>query len=465
MRTGCIAVVVGLAACAAARADLVTLREGIPLQGKVLEGTEGGVRLRLIEGGEVFVPWDRLIDRDVQRLKERLGFIVKEAEPVQVPGVRVTLTDGTVYRGVLLPPRGEGRILLKLATGPLEIPNERIALTEEIQIDALEAYTPRQLYQMHVAEAEPASAADHFELAQFCRRIGDYEKALEHLQASAELEPDASGDAVRVQIEEVERILAQRDARRIFDEVRAAARRSQYSDALEAFDRLEADYPGSPFFDELARQGLDRDSITEDQRAAWRARVVHHMYLQIREVARQAVREEEFTLAEAKGFAEKGLADAVVASVAGIDGFDEALVRELWSERGDRTKRRATYGPGTYLVEKPRKKEGAPTAPPTPRGDRSRQRSRQQTERTQAPPRPTPEDWWKRAEPITRREWLLAYFAEHCSDVRVLRIEYDPCVRCAGRGWIPLLNTEGGSARALCERCWGVARDRIVVYQ
>jgi hypothetical protein len=192
------------------------------------------------------------------------------------------------------------------------------------------------------------------------------------------------------------------------------------------------------------------------------------MLAAVRNLTVAKVREEDLTLAEAKSYAERELADAAAARVAGNEGFEEERVRELWAERGDRGKRRATYGAGTYLVEKPKlKATGGSSDRGTSRrpGDRRSSDRRSSGSTDSQRDKPTPEEWWKSADPPARRDWLLAYFAEHSDAMRILRIEYEPCAHCSGRGTLTVLNVEGGIGRILCNRCWGVTHDRIVVFQ
>jgi len=448
-----------------ARADLVTLADGRPLQGEVVTATEDELRFRIFGGGEVILRWGDLIARDEERLKRELGFIAEDEGEVTVPGVRVTLLDGNVYDGVPLEARREGVLSLKVATGPIEIPESRVRSVEEIGVAALDAYTPRELYDRYVREHVPQGGPEHFETVQYCRRIGDYEKALEHLALIEESHPDFQPEAVQLQKSAVSVLLEQKEALELFDELRLAASRSRYDDALAALTRLESRFPESPILETVRRRRLDREHLEERQREQDRERVTGRYYYWMRELARQKVREEELTLAEVRSYAEREFANDIAAQVAESENLEVDEVKELFAARETRFKRRATYGDGTYLVEERKKSRRPERRGRSDRRDPRRRDPRRGPERTIEYKPPTPDEWWAKAGPVARRDWLLAYYAEHSSDVDVLRTDHKSCVRCGGTGRLRLLGTSGGATEVPCDRCWGLGKDKIVVFQ
>ena len=446
-------------------AELLTLRDGRPLMGEIQSATEREVRIRLFDGGQLTIPWEEIIERDAYRLQKRLGFIAEEETEFRIPGLRLTLEDGSVYEGVSLPARRAGVVAIKLESGPREFPESRVSMIEEIAVRALDAYTPRQLYTRRLSEAEPQTAEDHFGIVAFCQKIGDYEKALEHLETLETDFPEFKAEGVRLQKETVKVLLSQQEAVNLFDDVRKSAYRKMYDRALESLTKLEEGYPDSPLLEKIVRYRLTRPQLEAQKRGLDRERVTSRYYHWMRELATQKVRDREMTLAEAKSYAERELADDIAAKVAETEGFEVDEVKELFAERQTNFKRRSTYGPGTFLVEKPKKKDQSQQ-----RGSRGRRNNRRSSNQRQQPQierkPPKPDDWWMSASPATRRDWMLAWYAERSSDVEVLRIEYRSCPRCGGRGYLSILgSTGGGTQRIVCDRSWALGKDRVVVFR
>ncbi len=449
----------------AAHPDLVTLRDGRPLLGEVKSASEEEFTMHLFDGGQLTVPWERVIERDVLRLQKRFGFIADEEAELTVPGVRIVLEDGNVFEGALLEPKRPDSVHLKLADGPREFPSSRIVSVEEVDVSALEAYTPRQLYQRHVDEhGEPQTPQGHMDFAAHSQRIGDYEKALEHLETLQEEFPEFKAEGVRLQKEAVLVIRSQQEAISLFDEVRAAAHRKQYDRAMAALEKLQADFPESPILEKVERYGLTSERLVAARRELDRERVASRYFYWMRDVAMDKAREEELTLSEVKSYAQREMADDISERVASSEQFTAEEVKELWAERESFLKRRTSYGNGTFLVEKPKKK----AKPSTQNRGRDR-RGRRNNSRDDGPKierkPPTADEWWMRARPNERRDWLLSFYAEHSSDVNVKRTDYKQCLRCGGAGSLSVLGQTGGSQAIICDRCWGLGVDKVVVFQ
>lgn len=450
------------------RAELITLRDGRPLHGKILSATEDQVHMELFGGGELTVPWDKVIERDTLRLQTKLGFIAEAEAEITIPGIRIELVDGSIFEGARLDSRRSGVITIKTVSGPRDIPESRISSVEEVELAARDAYTPRQLYRLKLGEGEPQTAEEHFAMSAYCQRIGDYEKAMEHLDTLAGSFPDFKAEGVRLQKQAVEVILSQQEAVNLFDEVRQSAHRKMYDKALAALTRLEAEYPDSPILEKVARYRLGREQLEAAQGELQRERVTSRYFYWMREVATRKVRDKDLTLADVKSYAQRELADDIAQEVADSEGFELDEVKELWAARETFLKRRASYASGTFLIEKPKKKQKGKLTPAQQRRQRESRlrnaRSRQQQGPVIERKPPTPDEWWASASPSVRRDWLLAYYAEHSSDVTIKRIDYKPCTRCAGRGELVFINTASGSQSAICDRCWHVGRDKIVVF-
>ncbi len=183
----------------------------------------------------------------------------------------------------------------------------------------------------------------------------------------------------------------------------------------------------------------------------------------MRDLATEKVRDDELTVSEVKSWAQRDFADAIADRIAASEQMAVDRVRELWTERVTSFKRRASYASGTILVEKPKKKERKSTTRRPQQRRRSTGRRDDRQQRIERKP-PTPDEWWARASPASRRDWLLAFYAENSGDVEVLRVDYKACTRCSGTGKLEVLSG-GGADTIICDRCYALGRDKTVVFR
>ncbi len=451
-----------LSPAARARAEIVGLRKGDVVHGEILSFDETGLRLRTFEGGEITLPWEVVAPEEAERLKKALGLIVDETDDeIRIPGVRITLAAGEVISGVIVPGKETAdELVLKRADGIRTYPKNRIQeIEKDVAIEALEEYTPKELFKRFIDEtAAPTTAEGHFAAADYARRIGAYDEALEHLKKCAEVDPGWRAEVVKAQREGAEKILASAEARGLFEKIRRHVRSGEWKAALASVEDLTKRFPDSPILGELDKEKLNRERILERQKHSFQSRISSDWITIAHALIRQKVREKELSMQEAKNWAEKELSEQVAARVAEKLGIDVGGVRELWNGRRPGSPRQASYGNGTFLVEKLKPKKAPQSSTP-------RRRATTQQPADQGPKKPTPEEWWTRTAPDERFRWLLAYYAERTKSLEVVRTDYSQCVKCSGRGFLSVIAQTGDTGYIPCDRCWQLGRDRVVVYR
>ncbi|MBI1852651.1 MAG: hypothetical protein HYR85_20090 [Planctomycetes bacterium] len=462
-----------LGVAAIVRGEIVGLKHGDVVHGTIESQDEKGLRMKTFDGAELTIPWDSVAPEEAERLKKTLGLIVAESDDtIRIPGLRVTLASGDVVTGVELPGSTKDELRLKRADGPQTYPRNQLQSVEPDDIDALEAYKPKELYKLYVDEhGAPASVEDHFAAFEYARRIGAYEESLDHLKKCAELDAEWKPEVVKAQREGVEKILASVEARGLFEKIRRDVRSGEFNKAIAEVDDLTKRYPDSPILADLSKEKLTKEKIVDAQKTYFKKRISGDWISNVKELIRSKVREKDLSLQEAKNWTEKDLPDQTAKKVAEKLGIDVGTVRELWKGRVTLGNRTASYGNGTFLIEKLK-----PKKPPTTSGGSSgggssggpRRRpssQQQQSQADQGPKKPTPEEWWTAASPDVRAEWLRAYYAERTKDLEVARIDYSQCVKCSGKGYLSTLSGSGDVTYLPCDRCWQLGKDRVVHFR
>ncbi len=442
-----------------ARGELVNTSRGIPVQGEIVDVEEDGLSLRRVDGGLVRLRWDQIAEVDRTRLRRAHGLEADEDEGrLEIDGVRVTTTDGNVLEGVLAKQSKSEIELKQRGRNVLSIPRSRIATVEAVRISAFAAYTPAELYERKKAESEPKTPEDHYELAQYCQRIGAYDEAKTHLGLAVAADPEYRAAGIRAQMETLDRLVADRRLIELAETIREQFRSGLHAKVLEGLLDLETRAPGSPLLANLAKSGITKERVEARRRSELSRQIVTRWYQLARDFCTRKGREEGITLQAAKAYVSKEMGEEIVKRIAEALSIDAGEVRPLMAERKGGVKHVATYGSGTYLVEQ-KKKEGA--RPPPNRGRQSPQSSRNRRE----PQKPTAEDWWKAADLPARRDFLLATYVETTGDFELVRAEYDNCPKCGGRGFLVILVPGAENNRYACDRCWQQKTDKRVVFR
>jgi hypothetical protein len=446
-----------------AGADLVNLARGIPVQGEILAVDESSVRLRRFDGGTVRLAWDQIAEADRTRLRRQHGLEADDdSAELEIDGVRITMKDGNVLDGLLLKETDTLLDLKQRGKNVLALPRSRVASVERTRISVFSAYTPAELYEKRKSESAPRTAEGHFDLAQYCQKIGAYSPAKDHLALATETDPEYKAAGIRLQIEALDRLVADQKLLSLGETIREQFRSGLYSKVLDGLADLEKRAPGSPVLDALSRSGIMPEKVTARRRGELSRQIGTRWYQLARELCTRKSREDEVTLAIAKAYVGKEMGQEIVSKIAEALAIDAGDVRPLHADRIG-VKHVASYGSGTYLVEQ-KKREG--TRPAPSRGGRDGNsggggNSRNRNE----PQKPNAEEWWKSADLPERRDFLLATYVEATGDFLVMRAEYENCPKCGGRGYVVMYVQGSDNTRFACDRCWQTRTDKRIVFR
>ena len=166
--------------------------------------------------------------------------------------------------------------------------------------------------------------------------------------------------------------------------------------------------------------------------------------------------------------------------------YDQVQLSDLdgyWLNRFNHSPKRfqASFGDGTWVLGADRARKGL-EAEDDEEEDTRTQAEREFEERVQrylesvnrARSQATndgleePEDWWRKASPTERFQFLFAYYAEFSGDYEITSVRFDRCPTCGGTGVIATIELGAQGAqqqRRVCPRCHQVQVRRAVTFR
>lgn len=310
------ALLAGLAASSAARADVLRLENGRSMHGTVDRGfvDEKALRIQLFStGGTVKVRWEHLIAEDRDRWQVDLGLREsEEAKELKVDAHRLLFVTGAqVVVGKVLNPEalegpatGDVRVLVK--GRELRYPKGQIARAEPVRVDLVLVYTPRQAYEEKRDQIAPNNGPGHFDLAEYARLVGAYDEAKEHYLRAKEDEiwkDTAQGRLVESRLATLEVLLQNRSLQNDLDGVRALlidARNQKdfgkagriYLEAREEAFRIMTEVKDPKVQKEFKIPDLAQ-RIEVERRKFFQNRLPVHMYATVRNLMYAKVKEQK----------------------------------------------------------------------------------------------------------------------------------------------------------------------------
>lgn len=469
-----------------AHADMIFLKDGRFMHVKVVEHDERGITVkRLDTGGRLFVRWDLLREDDRKRLRIEFGYEEDESDAdLRIQGHRVYVRRGDYYDGLVVSdPEDQERIVLRHEGKEFQFVRSAIRRMEEREISVFDVYTSEELYQQKLAELQPDDSypESHFEMARWATKIGMYAEALHHYTKFSELEPEEKAEYVANQKKRLEILDAQKEIRDAIKLAERQGRRHRYTECLGYLDEVLA----VPNLDKGLRADVEAKKKKFEKRR-WKhfAEIVEKQYhrlvtKKINKLARSRdIRsrddEKKLTIDKAMSYLRSEMHKEIVEELAKKYELDpKKEVEKMWEERKSRGKRTASYGAGTFIVEK----------------GKGRGRQRKQDQRVQEllerfrqrggrggqqggagnqpkqPPLPTKDQWWSGVDAVTRSFWMRAYYAEKSGKMEVTNVITRPCPECGGTGSIKEVGNEGQVVRLTCPRSQGLKGDRVVTYR
>ncbi|MDJ0973568.1 MAG: hypothetical protein QNJ98_03845 [Planctomycetota bacterium] len=183
-------------------------------------------------------------------------------------------------------------------------------------------------------------------------------------------------------------------------------------------------------------------------------RTVRWLRIRLKEI----VREKTVRITDAVAWTRRELPEEMMVAVAqwlnrdGGAGVTVESAKEHWAARPRATWLSAKYGSGTYIVKPPRPNPG--------------RRATKMPEGVKLPKPPTRDEWWQRASPNERAEWVLAYFVENSGLFELADdAKSTKCPVCNGAGMEQKILSNGVPITYVCTRCAGVGRDHTVRFR
>ena len=485
----CLVGFLGIFLCSGLDAEIVRLSGGQWLQGEIVEHDEKQIVLeRWDTGGVVTIQWSRVVMDDRKRLQRKLGYILEEDLDEKVDGMRLFLVDSRVLEGVPLEKGTDSEVLrLKTSSGVLRIERSRIRTATPIQLIASEIYSGEELYRQQLKGLNPKSAQDHYRLCEYLIRLGNVEKALEHLWHAIQIDPsyeERYAERASLLNEEIQR----RAIESRFTLILSKAKAKRFDEADADLAALVGQFQEDPSV--LTRDpALVTEEIQQMRNAYLQKQVFDQMISALRSLAGKAAGKRGVTYDEAKSYAEGTMGEEAKRVVAAKLKIEEQEVESFFEERTKKKSFRVSFGSGSFLVgtegtskedaggeggdalglskdideiKKLIEKMGGPKL----QTGRSRGGSQGGSGGSGGQSESDLKDLWFRAASRTSRSNLMLglYAIQH---LQVERNLWTPCSSCAGKGVRVhmVAGSSTGTRHRVCTRCRGMRYDRTVVFK
>ncbi len=437
----------------------IEMVDGTRLIGRILDSecSDTVLVIRTVpRNRKLTIPWNKVKSTTAHELRVALGFEVAEKDPDQmlVDAHRVRNRAGNVFTGRWQNKatyKKDGHYLLKTSAG-----ERRIRLSDvrdapaAVKVDALEVFSPVELYEKKLGETPPKTANDHYLMGEYARLVTAFEQAKEHYEKAVDLGyPRAKAERV---IETVERYINSRAA---MEELRAIRRSIVHKNFAKA-KALIATFREKNADDEILLKDLGQQeaALIKNRQKYYVDRVPRMLRDQVKRLCAAKVKEPELTLRDAQQFA---AGDVSAEDSAGHQAVQELAVKlelepeevlKFWESRR-MVLLRAFYRDGTFtaideledaLARAPKfkGKKGGPK-PPKPRK------------------RLTPDAWWegkiKGRRHAELRDYLYAQWAENSGMCEVLKPKDGTCPTCAGKGYTQYMAATPGGVVPANDRC------------
>lgn len=470
--------------------------------GRVAWGTiqshepEGFTFARLDNGGVARLSWGMLDPVQEKELRLQFGYVDLTRDEVMVNADRIQTTDGTEFVGIILD-RTPDAILVKTLGSTLAIRKDRIgAGSVPVRVPAREIYTKQELYDQFVNASPPADAAGNYAAGEYCERIFDFARSVEHYRKAAELDPKYRASEVQIAIARATEKGKNQDQLDYLSDVDSDLRQRRYDKAFAKADAFAAKFPGSPLAGDAKKA---KEHILKARDAYIASEVTRLWLLKAEKLAHKAAL--EMNLEQALAYATEQLPQDLVAGITkDLQKVSKDLtpdnVKEMWKNRKKVRYTRASYGLGTWLLgkdgalkgEDEDDKKAKEKAPESELGKERAEFERklklflknQEMARKSQSTDEKKEDrdaFWRDYGALSKEQWLLAYFVENSGLFELAKKPtLDNCPDCGGKG-VREVDVVGAnvaksmtgkgqnSTNAECPVCHGIGRIRRVSFR
>jgi len=457
---------------------------------------DGLIVRRLDTGGRVPLAWSHIDPLQETELRTRFGYVEVEVEELYVTAHRIPLLTGEMVGRILS--HTTENIIVKTASTQITIPTRNLTGPPSLtQVAARDVYTREELYQLELDEyarelADPARETPdvHWAIAEKCERILDYAHASEHFARAYELDPDAWGPEQQARLESsLSKGLVQGQVDLLEDVDRMRARK-QFDEALLILETWNDVYPNSPLMQDVL---VMRERVLLSQQSALSELVVKKWHYWVERKAAEVARDMDH--AGAMSYVEGEMSEDVSEAVRGdMERFKVDItteeVRALFAQRDSRRTHRASYGVATWLLGSEARAgldadgegggSGGNSAKDAERQALEQKISRyiQNSQRNAGASAASgtdddPELAWAGMTSSARKQFVVAWYAEHSGDVELTRVTFSNCRHCGGTGALTVSYTgdarsdsSGAGARLqACPTCHTIGIVRRVAYR
>lgn len=467
----------------------IYLKSGKRIFGRVVEGECSDAKLVLREirsNVKRELKWSDLKPEQARKLRVALGFEVDErGTGMTVKGIKIVTRSGATFKGLWLNPKSaaqDGYYRLKRHDGERRINAGDVRSgPTEVELDALEVYTPKELYDQRMKERPPETAEDHFQMGDYAAFVGALEQAKMHYEKTLSMGSAKYPEAlIKRHLSRVMKRLANAEAEDMLKEIRQATWRKRWKAASELIKQFREKYKDD---EDLIK---DVDQLEE----ALRTRRQEHFVVQVPGLIRSAVkkqlgikvRQAELTIKDAQDYAggevvgdqdvdkkKESVSSEAIAIVAEKLGITPAEVLEFWHLRSKRAIQKAFYRSGTFVYME--SEGGVPDALAKapklkiPKGKNAPKMPRPNRQMTAEP-------WWEAMR--KQRKWgdladfLYAWWAEKSGMVELEDPKKETCPSCQGRGYTAsTVNTSAGALPFYnrCAACYMAKHFRVVRFR
>ena len=464
-------------------AQSLQLADGRVLLAKVEDADGAGLRVRRLDnGGMLDLRWDHLSAASAFEVKKQYSLAGDSQEQqllVRVEEIEYTSGGSKQWLIGRIVDRGSDPLIVQSKGRQYPIPRKDLGPVRSVEVPVMQVYTRDEFYAERRSALQPGDKADvHVLLAEELLRVGDYDRASEHLTVAKQLNNSRDPGQIDVLTARTQRFKeAAKEAKAIEDIAAARARGTliDFEKGTKLILQFDKDFPQCKLKAEFE---AEKKRFTAARQRFLIGQVAETFRSSIAAVADKKVVEAGLTLEAAREYAASKMTDDLVARVVTMLRLDAEEVKTLWAARKDaKTKKSDTfsYGLGSWVLGEEAilknttigkdKDKAKGDAAKDPNGQRDIDRylkamqaaMKARAQSGQAPgegeqPK-TEEDWWREASRADKGGWLRAFYAENGGQLVVTMASLTPCPACYAEGHRMDINGEGKTVRIPCYLC------------
>lgn len=462
-----------------------------------------GVRIRRVDDDSLLdIDFDQMLPEDARRIRGQHGYLPDEPDPIIVDAMKVTFLDGSELIGLIVE-QGTETFKLRRGVNTQELKRATVRMIEPVKVDALEVYDAEELFGRELAAKNPTTALDHYNLALYCESLQLWAHAREELGHVQELDPSFKSEIVAAKLKQYERRMEAGEDQELIMRASRMVRHDDYNGALALLDDFLQKKPNSV----LRADAEKARARIEKARQQWLAeQVIIDFFTALERGIRKIATDPKATVKDSRKAVELEATKNALEATAKWLKAPAAEVQKVWEDPKRQTvsPHSGSYGSGTWTLGLEAALKGLVKEDPNKKKDdgsggagkeksledrikdllekkrkeqeeaqkRAKEKGKQQgsgKQPKQAPvgPQvydvpPKEEEWWPTLTGDEKTQYLMAWWAEHEPNLKIIRIDSLACGMCAGIGMIRYFNSDGQEAAKPCSRCKGLGFDRIV---